>query len=591
VSARETPCVDEIWMEVVQLDGERRARRLTELCAGDPERERAVQQLLEDAPRPLRLARELPCQLGPYTLLERIADGAHGEVFRATRGDLDGQIALKLLKRSSATPRLVEAVRKEASAARRIPSEHVVAVHDAGQIAGGPHYIEMELCADADPVRPGAIRLGTSLRHVAATARGTPTLTAEEAARLVEDLCKGAEAAHRAGVVHGDIKPENVLVTPETRRVMLADFGIATTLATHAASAGGVVRVGTLEYMAPEQFHEGRLPDVAADVYMLGGTLLFTLTGQVPHPDRRVGPAGVSDGPRTPVPRRVPERLAEIVERALAVDPAARFRSAAEMADELRRFRELRPTSGDARHPFRRLTLLCRRHSQVLTALSVTVVISLAVGIAGYRVLQGAVVAARAQVEALTRDGELLKGGNADLERRRAELEVARARLEAQVAHLENRARQAQAELAELPAVRAERDETRGKLAAASSRASEADRLAAQRLEEIGNLRGQLTAAAAEVDRLRADALAAAERLESASERSGALEARAAFLDSAVRALDSERDALRARVEALGRDLSAATARAAALEATVDELRGRTGATDPSVKPRTGANR
>jgi serine/threonine-protein kinase len=579
--------LDEIWMEVVQLSGESRARRIADLCGGDADRVDAVLRLLAGQPRPMRMPREVPCQLGPYTLLERIADGAHGEVFRATRGDLDGQIALKLLKREAATPHLVETVRKEAGAARRIASEHVIAVHDAGRIEDGPYYIEMALCADPDPARPGAIRLGTSLRNVAASGKGVPTLSPDEAARLIEDLCKGAEAAHRAGVVHGDIKPENVLVTPESRRVMLADFGIATTLATQSAAAGdGLVRVGTLEYMAPEQFEQGRVPDVASDVYMLGGTLLFTLAGEVPHPHRKLAPSGAVDGPRTAVPAGVPRRLAEIVERALAVEPERRFRSAAEMAEQLRRFRELQPTFGDAKHPLRRIGLLCRRHSQVLTALAIALMVSASIALVGYRVLRGTVVAAQRQVDALTSEGGALKAGNADLERRRAELDRDRVRLEAQVANLEVRAQQAQTQLAELPAVRSERDDARGRLAAALARAEEAGRTASAQTEELGRVSGQLSAALEEVERLRMLLDVETERRERGIERATLIQARAAQLEAELRLKDAEAEALGTRAETLAREVAAANARSEVLEQVVEDLRRRLPQPESSARGR-----
>jgi cell division protein FtsB len=368
---------------------------------------------------------------------------------------------------------------------------------------------------------------------------------------------------------------------------MLADFGIATTLATHAAATpDGVVRVGTLEYMAPEQFLEGRVPDVASDVYMVGGTLLFALAGEVPHPGRTLGSGGAEDGPRTPVPREVPRRLAEIVERALAVDPARRFRSAGEMAEQLRRFRELRPTFGDARHPLRRLGLLCRRHAQVLTALAIALVLSAAMAFVGYRVLRGAVVAAQMQVDRLIREGEALKDGNADLERRRAELDRDRTRLEAQVTHLETRAKQEQAQLAQLPAVRSERDDARGRLAAALARAEEADRSAESRTEEVGHLRGQLFVALEEIERLRSELASEAQRRESGIEWTTELQTRTGQLESDLRAKKAESDALRARAETLEREIAAANARSGVLEELVGELRGRVRELEPPARRR-----
>jgi hypothetical protein len=557
--------IDEIWLEVSPLRGRARERRLEELCEGDDALAARVRALLpsdeESAGSPL----EPPCRLGPYGLLERISSGAHGDVYRATREDLEGQVALKVLRRIPGTSELVSEVRREASSARRIPSEHVVAVHGAGQIPGGPGFIEMALCADPDPTHPGAIRMGTSLRHEA-LGPGGPRLPVMEAARLVEAACRGAEAAHRTGVVHGDIKPENVLVTPLSRRVMLADFGIATTLARHdgAAAPDGKVRAGTLAYMAPEQFAEGRPPDVASDVYMLGGTLLFALTGEVPHPGRRLGPEGLVDAPRAPVPAYVPQRLAEIVERALAADPEQRYRSAGEMAEQLRRFRERLPTYDDEPQLRRRAALFAERHASVLTALAAAAVVSALLGLAGWRSFRGIVHEREAQLRelegrqaALDADGRRLHAANAELGERRAALE-------AQVAELEERIDDSRRPLRELPKVRADLATAKADLAAreraladaraeARARAEGADAARREAEERAARLQGTLAAAERSTQRVEAELDRARERLERQArletERDAARE-RASALEARVTALERQGAVLEDRLEA-----------------------------------------
>ncbi len=574
-----TAAVDEIWMEVSRLRGEEREKRLSELCAEDAALEARVRSLLPAEDEAFAPPLEPPCRLGPYTLLERIAGGAHGDVYRATCADLDGQVAVKILRRLPGAPELIAEVRREASSARRISSANVVAVHGAGRIDGGPYYIEMALCADADPERPGAIRLGSSLRHVAAGAAGQ-LLPPEEAARLVEDAARGVEAAHRAGVVHGDIKPENVLVTPETRRVMLADFGVATTLARHdgAPAPDGLVRAGTVEYMAPEQFCDGRVPDAASDVYMLGGTLLFALAGEVPHPGRRLGPQGALDAARIPVPRRAPERLAEIVEHAMDPDPSRRYRTAGEMAEELRRFRALLPTKADLALPHRRAALFARRNASVLSTLALALAVSAALGLAGYRVLVAAARRSEARVRVLeaqraelVEDGKVLDAANADLGKRRAELEE-------QVRDLEKRIQASRAQLDELPKLRVEVAAARGDAAARQQAAVDTERIAADlraRLdateaarragdERAARLEGELAAAQRAADRLGADLAAARDR----ADRLGRAEAERDQLRERT-------DALQARVEALQRDLGGATERFEGASRSAEDLRAR----------------
>ncbi|HEY6098832.1 MAG TPA: serine/threonine-protein kinase, partial [Anaeromyxobacter sp.] len=305
-----------------------------ELCGGDAELEALVTGLLAHYDRPEAPLPEgpFPCELGPFTLERELGAGAHGRVYLARRPPLDGFVAVKLLRPGPGMSQFVEQVRREAGRARRIPSVHVVPVFDAGRIEGGPFYVEMAVCADPDEASPGSIRIGRSLRDA------PPGLSPDEAARLVGDLARAVHAAHRTGVVHGDVKPENVLLTPETRRVMLADFGIATSLAV--AARPGSTPVGTVAYMAPEQWRDRLAPSEASDVYTLGGTLYFLLSGAAPHAAREHG----DDGPPPPLPARVPQRLREIAARALAPDPADRPSSAGALAEELRRFRALEPT-------------------------------------------------------------------------------------------------------------------------------------------------------------------------------------------------------------------------------------------------------
>ncbi len=354
-------------------------RLVPELCGGDAELEGLVHGLLAhydrpDAPLP---AGPYPCELGPFTLERELGAGAHGKVYLARRAALDGFVAVKLLRPGPGMSRFVEQVRREAGRARRIPSAHVVPVFDAGRIDGGPFYVEMAVCADPDEGSPGSIRIGRSLREA------QPGLDPIEAARLVEDLARAVHAAHRTGVVHGDVKPDNVLLTPETHRVMLADFGIATSLAAAGVAAPGSTPTGTLAYMAPEQYRDHLPPSPSSDVYTLGGTLYFLLAGAPPHPGREGG----EDGPPAPLPARVPPRLREIAMRALSPEPDHRPAGADALAEELRRFRALEPTFHDRRSLARRALLFARRHGRELAAGAGVLAVLLPLGLAGYQEL------------------------------------------------------------------------------------------------------------------------------------------------------------------------------------------------------------
>lgn len=454
-----------------------RARIVSELCRGDAGLERLALALLAQLDRPEAPlpAGPYPLELGPFTLERELGAGAHGKVFLARRRPLDGYVAVKLLRPGPGMSAFVEQVRREAGRARRIPSAHVVPVFDAGRIENGPFYVEMAVCADPDEASPGSIRIGRSLHEE------RPAIEAAEAARLVEDLASAVHAAHRTGVVHGDLKPENVLVTPESRRVMLADFGLATSLAT--ATPEGA-QVGTVAYMAPEQWRDRLAPSEASDVYGLGGTLYFLLCGAPPHPARERG----EDPPAAPLPAAIPQRLREIVMRALAPDPADRPPSAGAFADELRRFRENEPTWHDRRSPARRALLFARRHARELVAAAAVLAVLLPLGVAGYHVFTG-------QLSELARREARLRDQIGELERARAALEHETARLEGEADAKQRELARVEGRLQQLPKMDQALGAARAQAEAAQqdAKAREAEQLVA--LERAASLEASLAAA------------------------------------------------------------------------------------------------
>jgi hypothetical protein len=518
---------------VLKYDRGEWGRLVPELCGGDRELEALVRDLLRhydrsDAPLP---DGPFPCTIGPYTLERPLGAGAHGRVYLARRPPLDGFVALKLLRPGPGMSEFVEQVRREAGRARRIPSAHVVSVFDAGRIEGGPFYVEMALCADPDEDSPGSIRIGRSLREA------QPNLSPAEAARLVEDLARAVHAAHRIGVVHGDVKPENVLLTPETRRVMLADFGLATSLAANASA--GSTPIGTIAYMAPEQYRDRLAPSESSDVYTLGGTLYFLLSGAPPHAAR----AGGEDSAPPPLPHRVPPRLREITMRALAPRPEDRPASAGALAEDLRRFGALEPTWHDARSATRRALLFGRRHARELAAVAAVLALLLPLGLAGYHWFTTRVVE-------LARREEQLRV-------RLGELDAARRTLEQDIARLEGAADAKQKELARVEA----------------------------RLQQLPKLEQALGAARQDAERAQAAAAQQASAAREAWERAASVEARLRDAEEALSVADAreeealreagrsegERDEARARVVAAEAQARSAEARRDLLEQTLRE--------------------
>ncbi|MEX2553917.1 MAG: Stk1 family PASTA domain-containing Ser/Thr kinase [Actinomycetota bacterium] len=265
---------------------------------------------------------ETPTQIaGRYDIVGRIGSGGMGDVLRARDSVLGRTVALKILPFELAIqPGFVERFRAEAQAVARISHANVVQVHDWGQ-ENDSYYMVMEY------VR------GRNLRQILA-GRSSGRLYPKQAAQVTGQVLGALSAAHAKGVVHRDVKPENVMVATDGR-VKVADFGIARALE-RAAFTGGML--GTVAYVAPEQAR-GEAVDQRADLYSTGCMLYELLTGSLPfegdaakvlqeHLNGRV-PA-----PSALVPSVGPE-LDRIVLKATAPLPQDRYQSASEMRKDL----------------------------------------------------------------------------------------------------------------------------------------------------------------------------------------------------------------------------------------------------------------
>jgi YVTN family beta-propeller protein len=207
-----------------------------------------------------------PRQFGPYELLEIIGVGGMGEVWRARDHRRERLVALKLLPESlSRDEDFLNRFRRESHVAARLREPHVVPIHDYGEI-DGRLYIDMRLVDGLD--------LGHLLRE------GGP-LPADRAVALLSQVAEALEAAHGDGLVHRDVKPSNILVTPNDF-VYVVDFGIARSIgSTRSSLTLTGATVGTLDYMAPERFANAPL-DGRVDVYSLACVLSECLTAKPP---------------------------------------------------------------------------------------------------------------------------------------------------------------------------------------------------------------------------------------------------------------------------------------------------------------------
>jgi len=259
---------------------------------------------------------------GRYRLRSLLAVGGMGVVWAAEDAVLGREVAVKVLGDALAGDRRAALrLRREARAAGRLVHPAIARVLDLGEDAGRP-YLVMELLH------------GESL--AARLARAGP-LAPAEAVRVVAAAADGLEVAHRAGIVHRDVKPGNVFVTGDGD-VKLLDFGIAS-VANEAALTGGDL-LGTAAYLAPERVL-GHDATPAADVYALGVLLYELLAGRPPFagdsgPALAMAHVHARPAPLGGVAPRVPPALAAACERALAKDPAARPPSAAAVAALLR---------------------------------------------------------------------------------------------------------------------------------------------------------------------------------------------------------------------------------------------------------------
>jgi eukaryotic-like serine/threonine-protein kinase len=249
---------------------------------------------------------------GRYTVLERIGSGGMADVWLADDSHLQRQVALKVLHaRFAQDKEFVERFRREAEAAAGLQHPNVVAVFDRGEIEG-TYYIAMQYLE------------GRTLKQVIDAG-----VTPEQAAGLIRQVLEGARFAHRHGVVHRDLKPQNVIVDAEGKATV-TDFGIAQAGVSEITQAGSVL--GTPHYLSPEQA-QGFEVTAVSDLYSIGVMLYEALTRRVPfEADSAVAIAmkQVSQAPQRPssINPQVSPALDAVVMRALEKEPGQRFQSA-----------------------------------------------------------------------------------------------------------------------------------------------------------------------------------------------------------------------------------------------------------------------
>ncbi len=261
-----------------------------------------------------------------YQLLERIGTGGMADVYRARDLMLERTVAIKILHETYSNDKAFQdRFRQEARAAANLSHPNIVTVHDFG-FDHDQLFIVMEHIPGKD--------LKTILRQ-----RGRYSV--EEAIPLIVQACAGIGYAHRAGLVHCDIKPHNMIVTPDGR-LKVTDFGIARALSTIMPDERADVVWGSPQYFSPEQA-VGEAPSPSSDVYSLGVVLYEVLTGALPFTapsSEELARMHLEENPIPPseyVPD-IPPALEEIVLKVLSKEPAARYRTADQLGRVLLRF-------------------------------------------------------------------------------------------------------------------------------------------------------------------------------------------------------------------------------------------------------------
>lgn len=267
--------------------------------------------------------------LKDYRILDSIGRGGMAEVYKAEHGIMRRVVALKVLPRAKSTPGAIASFAREIQAQAQLDHENLVRAFDAGH-DGNVHFLVTEFVP------------GTDLRrHIKKHRR----LTQRASAAIICQAAKGLEHAHSRGLIHRDVKPGNLLITPDGH-VKVSDLGLAGYLKTEDEDVRDIHDgkiVGTADYLAPEQITAPDTLSATSDIYSLGCTLYYAVTGKVPFPGGTARDKAKAHCKQQPItPRRynpeLTDEFIEVIYQMMVKDPKERIATAADVINRLRPF-------------------------------------------------------------------------------------------------------------------------------------------------------------------------------------------------------------------------------------------------------------
>jgi eukaryotic-like serine/threonine-protein kinase len=264
--------------------------------------------------------------LGRYRLEKKVGEGGMGAVYRAVDDELGRVVALKILPRDKAqNEMLVKRFKAEARAAANLKHKNIVGIYDSGE-ADGYLYIAMEF-VDGIDVQDLLKRKGV--------------LSPKRSLDIIRQVTLALEHAYEQNIVHRDIKPSNLMIMRDGS-IKLADMGLARSMSD--SDSAGITRagttVGTVDYMSPEQARDSKSADSRSDIYSLGASWYYMLTGEPPFPEgdllNRITAHGTEPRPNPQaINEEVPDAISQIIETMMAIEPGGRFQTPSALLEEL----------------------------------------------------------------------------------------------------------------------------------------------------------------------------------------------------------------------------------------------------------------